>query len=70
MAGFGKFSFMYNTIKSIFDLFLYCILIVFYFMEVLFQLVSFAFVVTAGPAVIILLAATKGNLLSFSSYFT
>jgi photosystem I reaction center subunit XII len=32
-------------------------------MEVFFQLASLAFVLTIGPAVIILLAARKGNLL-------
>nr|BBI28706.1 hypothetical chloroplast RF12 [Dinophyceae sp. MRD-151] len=31
-------------------------------MEVLFQLASLAFVVAAGPIVIILLSASKGNL--------
>ena len=32
-------------------------------MEVFFQLAALAFVVAAGPAVIVLLAARKGNLL-------
>jgi photosystem I reaction center subunit XII len=34
-------------------------------MEVLLQLVSLVLVVSAGPAVIVLLAARKGNLLLF-----
>ena len=35
-------------------------------MEVIFQLAAIFAVVTVGPAVIILLAAQKGNLLFFS----
>jgi hypothetical protein len=34
-------------------------------MEIFFQLAALIFVVTAGPAVIVLLAASKGNLLLF-----
>lgn len=38
-------------------------------MEVIFQLAAIFAVVTVGPAVIILLATQKGNLLLFYEYF-